>query len=74
MKQKHTGAKKARRFNYWPSYQNDIFSTPVFWRRVRGFFGADHKAFSQKHLSLDGAVEGYKARLDLAQQGTHIKQ
>ena len=56
------------------AYQNDIFSTPVFWRRVQGFFGADHKAFSQKHLSLDGAVEGYKARLALAQQGTHIKQ
>ena len=74
MKQKHTGAKKARRFNYWPAYQNDIFSTPVFWRRVQGIFGADHRSFSNKHLYLDGAVEGYNARLALAQQGTHIKQ
>lgn len=73
MKQKHTQAKKARRFNNWLAYQKDIFSTSVFMRRVQGFFGADSAAFSAKHKDLDMAVEGYKARLALAQQGTHIK-
>ena len=73
MKQKHTKAKKARRFNNWLAYQKDIFSTSVFMRRVQGFFGADSATFSAKHKDLDMAVEGSKARLALAQQGTHIK-
>jgi len=73
MKQKHTQAKKARRFNNWLAYQKEVFSTSVFVRRVQGFFGADSAAYSAKHPSLDAAVEGYKARLALAQQGTHIK-
>lgn len=73
MKQVHTQAKKACRFNNWLAYQKGIFSTSVFMRRVQGFFGADYAAYSAKHPDLDGAVEGYKSRLALAQQGTHIK-
>lgn len=71
MKQRYTQAKKARRFNNWLAYQKGIFSESVFMRRVQGFFGADCAAYSAKHPDLDGAVEGYKARLALAQQGHH---
>lgn len=71
MKQRYTRAKKARRFNNWLAYQKWIFSESVFMRRVQGFFGADYMAYSAKHPDLDGDVEGYKARLALAKQGTH---
>ena len=57
MKQKHTQAKKARRFNNWLAYQKEVFSTSVFVRRVQGFFGADSAAYSAKHPSLDAAVK-----------------
>ena len=73
MKQKYTQEKKARRFNNWLAYQKEIFSTSVFMRRVQGFLSADSAAYSAKHPGLDMAVEGYRARLALAQQGTNIK-
>lgn len=73
MKQKHTKAKKARRFNLWQAYQNAVHSTSVFWRRVQGFYGADSAAYNRKHPDLEPAVEGYKSRpaaqkLNYAQQ------
>lgn len=74
MKQKHTKAKKARRFNNWAAYQKSLFSTSVFWRSVQGFFGADSETYSAKHPDMDAAVEGYKSSLALAQQGTHVKK
>ena len=71
MKLKFTQAKKARRFNNWQAYQKEIFSTSVLMRRVQGFLSADSASYSAKHPGLDMAVEGYKARLALAQQGHH---
>ena len=71
MRQEHTNAKKARRFSLWSAFQNDVYSTPVFWRRVKGFFGADSKEFDKKHPSLSGAVDGMKSRI--AAQGNHRK-
>ena len=71
MKQKHTQEKKARRFNNWLAYQKEFFSTSVLIRRMQGFFGADADTFSAKHKDLDAAVEGYKSRLAVAQQGYH---
>lgn len=64
MKQKITKAKKARRLNNWGEYQKDFFSTPVFWRRVRGFFGGDSKEFDRKHPGLSGAVDGMISRIN----------
>lgn len=63
MKQKVTKAKKANRLNNWGSYQNSFFSTSVFWRRVKGFFGCDSRDFDEKHPDLSGAVDGMKARI-----------
>lgn len=71
MKQNYTQAKKARRLNDYGAYQKRFFGTSVFMRRVQGILGADAAAFSVKHASLDMAVEGYKARLALDQQGHH---
>ena len=71
MRQKHTRAKKARRLNLWSAYQNDLFSTSVFWRRVRNIFGSDARTYDEKHPDLDGAVQGMKARM--AQNGNHRK-
>lgn len=71
MKLKHTQAKKARRLNYWPAYQNFIFGMSVFMRRVQGYYGADAIGYSAKHPELDNAVEGYKSRLALQSNGIH---
>ena len=71
MERKHTQAKKANRLNFWPAYQNDFFSTSVFWRRVRGIFGSDSRTFDEKHPELSGAVDGMKAKI--AQSGIHRK-
>ena len=73
MKQKHTRAKKANRINHWASYQSYIYSLSVFWRRVRGITGSDSRTFDIKHPSLDGAVEGMKARIAQATAGMHRK-
>lgn len=43
--------------------QHGLHSVPVFWRRVEGIYGADHRAFDAKHPDLPLAVEGYKQRL-----------
>ena len=71
MERKHSQAKKARRFNFWPAYQSVFFSTSVFWRRVRGIIGSDNRTFDEKHPELSGAVDGMKARI--AQSGIHRK-
>ena len=62
MKLKHTQARKANR---GPSITSSYpYGVPVFWRRVQGILGADHKEFSAKHPRLDLAVEGMRARLE----------
>ena len=62
MKLKHTQARKANR---GPSITSSYpYGVPVFWRRVQGLLGADHRVFSEKHKRRDGAVEGYKAILN----------
>ena len=43
--------------------QKTLHQVPVFWRRVEGFYGADHRSFDAKHPDLELAVEGYKQRL-----------
>ena len=43
--------------------QQTIHQVPVFWRRVWGYYGADHRAFDAKHPDLELAVDGYKQRL-----------
>lgn len=59
MKQKHTQARKANR---GPSITSTYpFGVPVFFRRVQGVLGADHKEFSAKHKGLDDAVAGYQS-------------
>lgn len=73
MKQKHTQAKKARRLNIWPAYQQWLFGLSVFERRVRGYEGADSRSYSEKHPDLDNAVEGMKQRI-AQQQGHHQKK
>ena len=61
MKLKHTQARKANR---GPSITSTYpFGVPVLLRRVNDILGADHKAFSAKHPRIDGAVDGFKARL-----------
>ena len=73
MKQCHTQAKKARRFNNWSAYQKAWASTSVFWRRVQGFYGADSAAYDRKHPDMEHAVEGYKSRI-AAQQINYAQQ
>ena len=73
MKLKHTQAKKVRRLNYWPAYQNFIFGMSVFMRRVQGYYGADAVGYSARHPELDNAVEGYKSRLALQSNGVHAQ-
>ena len=64
MKLKHTQARKANR---GPSITSSFpYGITVFWRRVHGILGADHKEFSAKHKVLDLAVEGMRARLEAA--------
>lgn len=66
MKLKHT---KARKANRGPSITSSFpYGVPVFWRRVQGILGADHKEFSAKHKGLDLAVEGMRARLAAAEE------
>ena len=60
MKQRFTQAKKANRFN---QRINGKHSIPVFWRRVRGIYGADHHEFDRKHPSLEAAVWGMRKRI-----------
>ena len=65
MKQKFTTSRAANR---GPSITSSYpYGVPVFWRRVQGLLGADHKEFSAKHPLLDGAVDGMKARLAAAE-------
>lgn len=62
MKLKHTQARKANR---GPSITSSFpYGIPVFWRRVQGILGADHKEFSAKRKHFDLAVEGMRARLE----------
>lgn len=64
MKLKHTQARKANR---GPGITSTFpFGVPVFWRRVQGILGADHKEFSAKRKHFDIAVEGMRARLEAA--------
>ena len=64
MKQKHTKARKARRFNLWYAYQKVWYSTSVFTRRLEGFYGADSADYDRKHPDMEMAVEGYKSRMN----------
>ena len=71
MKLKHTQAKKARRGpNITSTYP---YGVPVFWRRVQGIIGADHRSFSKNHKGLDMAVEGMKTRIEQNRQRTTNK-
>ena len=61
MKQKHTKAKRDRR--YITPLNFTIYQMSVFARRVRNIYGMDCQEYSDRHPGLDMAVEGYKQRL-----------
>lgn len=56
-------AKRHHRKHCLPIQEKFPFQTSVFYRRVKGVFGADHGSFSLKHPDLDMAVDGYKQRI-----------
>ena len=64
MKLKHTQAKKANRLNL--RYPNKT-SDPVWLRRLRGTYGADHRTFDAKYPRIEPMVEGLRKRIE--QQG-----
>ena len=51
------------------SIQWSIHQVSVFWRRVHGIYGADHREFDRKHPDLELAVDGMKQRIAAAQAG-----
>lgn len=65
MKLKHTQAKKANRLCI---RMENATSAPVWLRRLRGMYGADFRAFDQKHPWLETFVQGVKKRMDEKQE------
>ena len=59
MKQKHTRARKARVRNF---RQGGIHEMPVLFRRLRGIYGADARAFDAKHPRLSEVIAGLQSR------------
>lgn len=70
MKQKHTQAKKANRYNQRIA---GIHTMRVFARRMNGIYGADHRSFDEKNPGLEEAVTGLRTRIALAEMSGNEK-
>ena len=56
MKLKHRNSRR----NVLPIQPNHPYQVSVFWRRVNGIYGADHKETDKKNPDLEEAVNGYR--------------